>query len=233
MSDQDSTIFGNPSEDQQAQPASNPQDVKVAEASPVDPYVDLLKGITTEDGRAKYATVSDALNSIPHAQQHISQLEAELAELKAQAKEQQAYNEASRLENQQVQQEAAFGEDQVVGLLDQVLSQREAQASRAQNIQSTVGALVEKFGSKEAAEEAYNKKAAEMGVSVEMFNEIAATSPQAILAYFGSTGASAPKQTSGTLSTEGTLDKPAERRSVVRGASTKEMIESFRAHKPA
>ena len=208
--DQDGSIFNGstPAPDQE-QVASNQSEVKSTEAPQTDAYADLLKGITTEDGRAKYATVSDALNSIPHAQTHISQLEAELAELKAQAKERQAAEEASRLENEQVQKEAVFGQDQVAELVNQTLSQREQQQLQQKNVTSVVTAMTEKFGSQEAADKAYRDKAAEMGISLDMMNSLAMTSPKAVLSYFGATGASAPTMTEGSLNTA-SMSQPAQ-----------------------
>ena len=204
MSDKDGSIFGSTPEaaDQQPQVASNQQEGKRAEASSViDPYADLLNGIRTEDGRPKYATVSDAINSIPHAQKHISTLETELNEMreKFRAMEERANTAVGHLETQRSQQDANFGEDQVVGLVDRVLSQREQQANQQKNVQAVVSALTDKFGSTEAADKAYRQKAAEMGVNLDMMNSLAMHSPSAILAYFGTTGASAPTRTEGTL----------------------------------
>lgn len=182
--------------------ASNQQEEKQVEASPTDPYADLLKSVVTEDGRQKYATVSDAINSIPNAQGHISKLESELKELReALAKEREEAAKVVTPEPTQTSQDASIGEEQVVGLVDQVLSQREKQAKAIENRTAVASTLVEKFGSTEAAEKAYNQKALEMGIAVEMLNDIAATSPKAVLAYFEGASSSAPAITEGSVNT--------------------------------
>lgn len=209
MSDKDGSIFNGstPAPETQEQVASNQQEEKVAEASMAnDPYADLLGTITSEDGRPKYATVSDAINSIPHAQKHIQTLEAELAELRM-AKEAQQQAEARHLETQHAQQEVGIGADQVAELVNQTLSQREKQASQQKNVGAVVSALTERFGSTEAADKAYREKADEMGINLDMMNSLAAHSPQAVLAYFGSTGASKPTKTEGTLNTSSLTQK--------------------------
>jgi len=208
MSDKDGSIFGSTPEADQPQVASNQQEEKVAEASSpqVDPYADLLKTITAEDGRPKYSSVQDAISSIPHAQKHIQTLEQELAELRA-AKEQAAmetrmgHMEESHLETQQTQQEVGLREDQVAELVNQTLSQREQAQVQQKNVSTVVETLTGKFGSTEAADKAYRQKAAEMGISLDMMNSLAMHSPNAVLAYFGTTGASAPTKTEGSINT--------------------------------
>ena len=214
MSDQtESTIFGSTPEtpDKENQVASNQQEEKVAEAPQNNPYADLLSTITSEDGRPKYAKVEDALTSIPHAQKHIQTLEGELAQMREQIKElamERNQAEERHLETPQPQQEAGFGEDQVVGLVDKVLSQREQKVAQQRNVQQVVESLTGKFGSTEAADKAYRAKANEMGISMDMMNSLAMSSPNAVLAYFGTTGASAPSKTEGSINTASIPSEP-------------------------
>ena len=218
MSDQtEGSIFGStPAAETTAQVASNQQEEKVAEASSTqDPYADLLQTITADDGRPKYSSVQDAISSIPHAQKHIKTLEQELAEMRAKmeqvAKEKEELITGGRLETQEVQQEAApIAEDQVVGLVDKVLSQREQQQVQQKNVSTVVESLTGKFGSQEAADKAYRAKAAEMGISLDMMNSLAMHSPNAVLAYFGTTGASAPSKTEGSLNTAAMSQSPSQ-----------------------
>jgi hypothetical protein len=213
MSDKDGSIFGStPESSTEDQVASNQQEVNKAEASSNDPYADLLKTIQSEDGRPKYATVSDAINSIPHAQNHISTLENELKEMREKmeelARERQELAEARHLENQHTQQDAQFGEDQVVGLVDEVLSRREKEQIQRKNVSTVVDSLTGKFGSTEAADKAYRAKAQEMGISLDMMNSLAMHSPNAVLAYFGTTGSSAPSKTEGSINTASMSSQP-------------------------
>lgn len=194
------------------QAAEAPQTETPAEArSEVasDPYADLLKGIATDDGRPKYATVSDALNSIPHAQKHIASLEQELAELRSKYDSSSAELERAKsleetVANLQAKTEAppqANPED-LAGLIDKVLHQRESESMKKSNVANVVDVLTQKFGDAAAADKAYRDKAAELGIGMEMMNSIAATSPKAMLAYFGDAGAAAPSKTDhGTINT--------------------------------
>lgn len=63
------------------QPAATAPD-QAQPATTDSSYDSMLQGIKTSDGRQKYATISDALNSIPHKEQHVTQLESELAVLR-------------------------------------------------------------------------------------------------------------------------------------------------------
>lgn len=174
-----------------------------------DPYADLLKGISTEDGRPKYATVSDALNSIPHAQKHIASLEEELAELRSNYESTRAAAEKAKsleetVANLQTKKEAPpqASDEDLAGLIDKVLHQRESESMKKSNVTNVVDALTRKFGDAAAADKAYRDKAAELGIGLDMMNSIAASSPKAMLAYFGETGVAAPSKTdTGTINT--------------------------------
>ena len=205
-------IFGTTSDSATTEEvATNQPVVKEAEAPSADPYADLLKGITTDDGRQKYATVSDAINALPHAQTHIQKLEVELAELReARARElqEQTIERHPEPQPQNVPDVQAIDETQVLGLVDQVLSQREKQTIRDRNVQTVVQQMTEKFGSTEAADKAYNEKAQELGISLSMLNDVAASSPTAIMSFFGTTGASVPSKTIGSVNTAGMSQNP-------------------------
>jgi len=185
--------------------APNQLGEKPAEASSSNPYDDMLGKITKEDGQPKYATVSDAINSIAPAQQHISTLESELAAMRekmaSMAMETQVPAKESHLDNNPTYHEGALGEDQVVGLVDRVLGQREQQQLSQNNAAQVIASLTEKFGTPQAADQAYRQKAVEMGISLDMMNSLAQHSPKAVTAYFGTTGASAPNKTSGSINT--------------------------------
>ena len=207
MSDKDSSIFGSTpaSPDQENEVASNQQEVNQAEASDASPWADKLQAIKTDDGRPKYASVEDALTGLEHSQSHISKLERENQEMRelVKAMEERRQAEERHLEERQPRQEGGIDANQVAELVNQTLSQRETQAVQQKNVQTVVSTLTDKFGSMEAAEKAYMTKAQEMGINMEMMNSLAAHSPNAVLAYFGSTGASAPRKTEGTINTAG------------------------------
>jgi hypothetical protein len=206
MADQPSNIFNEKvSEAPTKEPTSVPQEEKQAEAvqQPSDPYADLLKTITSQDGRQKYATLSDAINSIPHAQQHISTLEQELkAERDRATALAEKLEKASKMEDvlsQVAQKEAAgkpsveINEQQVAALIEQVMSNKERASTTKQNQQSVAQSLLQKFGDK--AESVYNQKAAELGVDVNFLNDMAAKSPKAVLQFFGGVPSGQPQKT--------------------------------------
>lgn len=219
MADQPNNIFN--SEQPVSQPptqeaAPAPEGVKQPEAvqQPSDPYVDLLKTITSQDGRQKYATVSDAISSIPHAQTHISTLEQELQAERAKAQElQEQLEKAAKMEDvlSQVAQNntsespsVEINEQQVMGLVEQFINNKEQQTSALHNQKEVASQLSQKFGEK--AEEAYNQKAQELGIDVSFLNDMAARSPKAVLSYFGGAVQSAPQKTPGSSINTASLD---------------------------
>jgi len=143
------------------------------------------------EGR-KYATVEAALASVPHAQQHISSLEADNQRMKQELAELQAkLDAATRLEDvvaslsttQQPQEPpvpAGLDEEGVLKLLEQREAQRLAQANQT----AVTEALITKFGDATKATEALQAKAQEFGVDFEFMKSLAASSPKAVLSYF-------------------------------------------------
>lgn len=184
---------------------SVPQEEKQAEAvqQSSDPYGDLLKSITSQDGRQKYATVSDALNSLPHAQSHISTLEEKLRVEQEKAQQlQEQLEKAAKMEDvlSQVAQKNStespsgeINEQQVMGLVEQFITNKEKQQSALHNQKEVALQLSQQFGAK--AEEAYNQKAEELGIDVQFLNDMAARSPKAVLSYFGSVTQTSPQKT--------------------------------------
>ena len=187
----------------------------------------------------KYASVDKALESIPHAQKHIEQLENELKELrdkvgKATATE-EVYKTVQELlaQNKATPNSPALDEAQIAALLDRKLTERESQAIAKRNVESVKNALESKFGDK--AKEVYNKKAEELGVPVSFLNDVVAKSPNAAFELFGlkNGSAPAPTPTKGGVNTEA-FKQPASqpRKSVMGGATTSDMVAAWRASKP-
>lgn len=210
----DESIFESSATQDQVGAASGQQDDKAAEASQENPYADLLKGITTEDGRPKYNSLEDAINSIPHSQKHISTLEQELKQLReereALVREQE---NRKKVEDTMNAVNAPKGEqsakpeldkEELVSMIDQVLGQHKQQETAQNNVKAVVSALTEKFGDQDAAEKAYVTKAQELGIDVDILNNLAKSSPAAVLAYFGTSAPTgAPSKTTGSLNTAG------------------------------
>ncbi len=194
-------IFGNPgtsetTQNNQVTPdASTQQDIKPAESTTQttsdDPYANLLSGIQAEDGRQKYATVSDAINSIPHAQTHIKDLSDKVKELEGKLEQSTTIDqvlarvEQSKQAPDETPSKKELDETQLAQLMENMLTKRELRNVQETNQQQVVKSLADKFGDK--AKEAYETKAAELGLSVSVFNDLARQSPKAVLQYFDAT----------------------------------------------
>lgn len=187
----------------------------------------------------KYASADAALAALPHAQEHISKLEAELAELRQKQAGSQSAEEVLRAieelkKAQATQHGAPFNPDDlaslVTPLLDKQLAAREASVRAKANAAEVTKALTDKYGEK--AEEQYKAKATELGISVARLNELASESPRAVLAYFGTSQAPSPPPSSGTVNASSfshNNQPPAKPKSVMYGASTADAVGAWRA----
>ena len=198
-----------------------------------DPYQDLIKDLKTKDGRTKYATVSDALNSIGPKEDHINTLEEELATLRAEVEKRTSVEDAlSQLTNNVPEGQtapSALDEASVVQLVQSVLAQNETQSTAKQNQARVAAALKESFG--EEAETTFYAKADELGVSQEFFNDLAAKSPAAVLALVG-TKAAVPNTnpSTGTVNTAGFV--PTDEKvntNIMGGASQEDILKVWRS----
>lgn len=158
----------------------------------------------------KYKTTDEALQSVPHAQEHIRKLEQTLEELRAELSSRSKLDELiQRLDEQQstrsgeepsIQSQAgeSFDPQKVQVLLEEMLSKREQQTKTQANLGLVVSTLQEQFGS--GAEAVYIAKAQELGLSKSEFDQIAARSPQMVLSHF-------PKTTTrGNVATQGSIN---------------------------
>ena len=219
-------------------PAADPQPAPAPQpAAPVDPYSDMLKLIQGDNGQQKYATVSDALNSIPHANQFIDQLKSENAQLREKAaKVDELERQMEQIMASQQQQpepgQSALGEAEVAQLVQQQMQALTLEQQVAANQQSVVAKLVDKFGEK--AEQMYNQKAQELGLNVNILNQLAGQSPAAVLNYFGEVSQPLPQTSETSVNTAALENKPTPpalpKKSVLAGgASTADLIAEWRA----
>jgi len=195
-------IFGNPgtvvpAQDTQVTPATTEQPVTKPAESPqpiTDPYANLLSGIQAEDGRQKYATVSDAINSIPHAQTHIKELSDKVKDLEGKLDQSTSIEDVLKRVEQSKQavdetpSKQELDETTLAQQMEAFLNKREHNNVQKTNQEQVVSSLAEKFGDK--AKETYVAKATELGLSIEVFNDLARRSPKAVLQYFDAS----PKQ---------------------------------------
>ena len=148
-------------------------------------FADQLAAIT-EDGRQKYADVATALNSIPHAQSRIKELQDQIESLKEENSRKAGFEEVlSRLDGNNNAQPSTEGESiNVEQVVSDLLDQRERSKNNAANEAAVSKALAEKFGNSETALEQLKAKAASLGIGMDVMQKLAQTSPNAVLSYF-------------------------------------------------
>lgn len=206
MADQPNDIFAaKAAEPQQAPAATQP-------AATTD-FGDLLKLVRNDNGEQKYDSIPKALEGLVHAQQYIPQLqttlqqkEAELAQLRAELAQKASVEEVvSRLTATQqtsVKDEppVTSGLDQqaVVNLIQQTLSQSDAQKSAQANILKVQQSLSSKYGDKTV--EVLEAKARELGTTRQELGELASRNPAMVLALFNVQASPGAKPTTGSVS---------------------------------
>lgn len=169
----------------------------VEEQTPADNGVKIPDEVLQVVGPGKkYATLEDALKSIPHAQSHIQTLEQELATLREEKGKALSQEEVYAAVQDYLKQnggQAGTGLDEkaVDGLLDRKLKEREAQQRAAANVQSFKSAMA-KFGDESKQREVFNAKAAELDLTPEALSALVQTSPKAVLTMFGLDGKQPP-----------------------------------------
>jgi hypothetical protein len=189
----------------------------------------------------KYATPEDALKSIPHAQAHIAKLEQEmqaLREKEAKARSlDEVYEALVSRPNSAADTPPAQGvvdESLIDRVLDKKLEQRNIEQARTANKDAVKAALVDKFGDK--ANEQFQNKAKELGVSESFLTSVIAQSANAGLELFGLAKKENPAPSAspqGSINTQA-LPNTAQAKttkSVMAGASMNEMVEAMRQAK--
>lgn len=214
MSDQTS-IFGN---DPATQPNQNPDAPAAPGAQPNTDFAHLLSSIKNERGEQKYATLQDALIGLKNAQEFIptlqatqAQKDAEIERLRAEAERvAELERTVAALTSQPPQAPTSapvLDENKLADLVNRTLTQREQQALAQANIQTVVTTLQQSFGAD--ADKKFYGKGAEMGMSREEMNALAAKSPKAVLTMLGITQAAQPNKPNNPSPTPGTVNTSA------------------------
>ena len=161
---------------------------------PTDVYGTLLQGIKTDDGRQKYATVSDAINSIPHKEQHIVTLESENSvlreELEAWKAKIAAAEALTMTQNSTTtaipQTETTSPGIDVDTLTQQVtakLSAQEQAKVRKERLKAFSDKVISTYGDK--AKAVFTSKLAERGLSEKLIQDMEAQSPGSAWNFLG------------------------------------------------
>ena len=185
----------------------------------------------------KYQSVEDALSSVPHAQKHIQTLESELAEVKEELVKRKTTEDildeikSGIVPQQDTTEPVQFNQDNLEQLVSQTLENREVQKTAHANAKSVSASFMEQYGEK--AEEVYNSVAKDNGLTVEQFNSLSATSPDAVLKLAGlEKRPQAVEKSTGTVNTEALESAPNGKSDlsarVKKGATTKDLVDAWK-----
>ena len=236
-----STIFN---EDKNVE--ENKLDSQSSDTNVNNQFDDLLNGIKNDSGERKYNSVESALEALKHSQEFIPKIQGDNETLTQQVESLKSQNSkvddlteiVNRLSANKTetvnQPESNLNEQDVAKLVQQALAQNSAQASKESNIKSVTDTLSQNFGTD--AEKQFYDKASELGMTNEAFNELAGTSPKAVLAFFGST----PKDLSllkGSQGVDHNFTQPVNTgrvespvKSIMAGATSKQLTDHFKQH---
>lgn len=203
----------------------------------IDKLPDDVAGLIGEG--KKYATLELALKSLTPAQAHIAKLEEENRQLREAGQQAQNIEEVyaavkERLELERVPTPQGLDPASVAALVDGRIAEVTMAQKLAANEASFKAVLSETFGDK--AGEKFNTTAEALGYTRAEFSELARTRPNAALKLLGvEKKAVLPKQIQSTVNPEAFTQRPQDppqRKSVMQGASTKDVVDAWRAAKP-
>ena len=242
MSDPDTSIFGNPNS--QETPAQT-NTSGVSPTQPNDELATLLVSIKNERGEQKYRTVQDALKALGHSQEYIPELSQKLKQQEEELK--QAREAAARVaELERVVQslteakphtetpsQSGLSEEQVAAQVVRILSEQGKKKVAEDNVATVVNTVKKVYGDK--AESVFYGRAQELGMTVDQFNSLAASTPKAVLKLLGLEDkavmpSQSPTQTFNTTGLEPRKDTFVGRNSqaVQVGATSNELINETR-----
>lgn len=186
----------------------------------------------------KYASVDDALKSVPHAQKHINTLEEELATVKAELVKRRTTEDllaelkASGNTNDGTPPQNNITPERLQEIVNQTIEQNAANSVAQSNIQKVTSTLTEKYGDK--AEATFIALAQESGMSIANLNRLSATSPNAVLKLAGLISKPVDQtvtKPAGTINTQSLNASAADGTLTARvkqGASTKDLVSAWK-----
>lgn len=246
----DQSIFNDEPKQNNADVGQPPQPAPSSQSDGLD---HLLSAIKNEQGSKKYSSVEDALKGAAHAQEVISKNKSELdqlrseitklreenAEYKGAVSAMQTLNPPSQPEPESLPAQVSEGDGvSQEELIERLLAKKEQEKLQESNISMVAKTLQDKFGEK--ATEVFYGKATELGLTQQQINLLAAQSPKAVLAYFGSeqVGNINPTKTSASTAVFGQGDqvdfnKPLPRtdKSMMLGVSSEDLRAEMQRHK--
>lgn len=218
-----------------------PVEPVVPPAAPVTPDIELPPEVSeyVGDGK-KYKTLQDALKSIPHAQTHIQKLEQELESAKSEAARAKAMEELLEEIKKQGGNPTEPTTPQVATpvtppvdidkKVEEALARKEAARIAEANRLAVKAAFEQKYGSE--SEAYYIKLAEENGMPLATMNQLALTSPDAVLKLAGLKRNQnfVPKPTSSvnTAALQNNNNNTELSAKVPKGATTKDLTEAWK-----
>jgi hypothetical protein len=184
----------------------------------------------------KYATVDDALKSVPHAQNHIKTLTEELQAAKAELEKRKTAEQLleeikSGIKPTEIPSTSPITPDIVAQLIKQTLSEQQQETVAAKNVEQVTTTFSAKYGDK--AEEVYIELAKQTGLTVQQLNLLSKTSPAAVLKLAGLSDSKPPVagKLDSSVNTENfqrQQDTSTLSAKVRSGASTKDLVNSWK-----
>ncbi|MGW8180839.1 MAG: hypothetical protein ACWGQW_19075 [bacterium] len=189
----------------------------------------------------KYGSLDDAMKSIPHAQEHISRLEQELHALRDDLKSRQTTEEIlnSFAEKARGNAEprrsdptpnAPIDPNAVATLVLKALDTKQREETQTANEATAIKAFREMHG--DAAKEALDEKAKELGVNTDFLKSVARSSPSAFLKLVGVQPKSSSNTKQGDVDTERFINNQApsnpQPSKIMFGASTQDMVNAWK-----
>lgn len=221
------------------QPESQPPQEQQPSASSDNLWADQLASIKNERGEPKYKDLPTALEALKHSQDYIPQVKKENETLAEQVErltqelqrrtdlEETVERLTAKPEQPAPQESKGLTEEQITGLLEQRLAQRELEQKAQANSQQVEQAIVQRYGDKAQATVA--AKAQEYDMSLAEMQQWAQKNPKAVLALFDVKPSPQGKSYTGSSvnippnhpQPDQSLAPPA--RSLLSGATTKEL----------
>lgn len=191
-------------------------------APAADPTAALLANIKGDDGAQKYKDVTTALSALQHSQEYIKQLKQQLEEASQKASQAVTMEQVLAAINKPADAPTAPQTPQgsPSGLTAEDVLKLLQTEERKKIEKANAAKVAQKFKEVhgEKAEETFYAKAAEMGLSRDAINSLAATSPEAVFSMFGVKGGSAPVPgTPSSVNTHNMQEQQAAPRSPVMG----------------
>lgn len=201
-SDQEATIFG------QDPSTSNEEGITDTGTQTTETVIPELAKDLIGEGR-KYKDVEAALNSIPHADNHIKTLEAELDDLRKKDGEGKTVEDILETLSNQTNEDASktpeVNEADIADKVAQILTQTATKEQQKINIRQASEGLTNLAGNNDTAVEMLRNKASSMGVDTDDLMVIASKSPEGFLQLFAegtaSGGDSYSQPSQGTINT--------------------------------